>query len=130
MPSPRRRPRAEDRAPARPGPDRAAHRLLKERLTKLARSMDRADADLERTRGRLAALSAELGGGVPGFRALQTQEQVLPFRDAARRYLLEATQLFGGDPRGLARALGVSYFALRRLLARYDVPFPAARARR
>jgi hypothetical protein len=32
--------------------------------------------------------------------------------------------------RGLAKALGVSYFSLRRLLARYDVAFPAARSRK
>jgi hypothetical protein len=99
-------------------------------MIQLGRSIERADADLERVRGRLAQLSAELGDGAAGFRALQTRERVVPFREAARRYLVEATQLFSGDPRGLARALGVSYFALRRLLARYDVPFPAARARR
>ena len=94
------------------------------------RALDRTEGELEKARGRLAQLSAELVGGVPGFRPLQTRDQVVPFRDAARRYLVEATQFFGGDPRGLARSLGVSYFALRRLLARYDVPFPAARARR
>jgi hypothetical protein len=55
---------------------------------------------------------------------------VLPFREAARRYLLTATQLFERDPRGLAKALGVSYFSLRRLLARYDVAFPAVRSRK
>ncbi len=31
---------------------------------------------------------------------------------------------------GLAKALGVSYFSLRRLLAPYDVALPAARSRR
>jgi hypothetical protein len=99
-------------------------------MARLGRSIDRAEADLEKARGRLAQLSAELVDGAPGFRAVQAREQIVPFRDAARRYLLEAAQLFGRDPRGLARSLGVSYFALRRLLARYDVPFPAARARR
>jgi hypothetical protein len=81
-------------------------------------------------RGRLAQLSGDLVQAVPGFRPLNAREDVLPFREAARRYLLAAAKLFAGDPRGLARALGVSYFALRRLLTRYDVPFPSVRPRR
>ena len=48
----------------------------------------------------------------------------MPFHEAARRYLLASAKLFEGDPRGLAERLGVSYFALRRLLKRYEVPFP------
>jgi hypothetical protein len=129
MPS-RERARPAPHADALASADRGTRRVLQQRVARLGRAIDRAGADLEKARGRLAQLSAELVGGAPGFRALQTREQVVPFRDAARRYLLEATQLFSGDPRGLARSLGVSYFALRRLLARYDVPFPAARARR
>jgi hypothetical protein len=78
----------------------------------------------------LAQLSAELAAAVPGFRPLAARGDVLPFREAARRYLLAAAQLFEGDARGLAQALGVSYFALRRLLARYEVPYPGARSRK
>jgi DNA-binding NarL/FixJ family response regulator len=97
---------------------------------RLTHEIERTEAEMEVARGKLAQLSGELVRSVPGFQPLQTREDVLPFREAARRYLLAATQLFGGDPRGLARALGVSYFALRRLLARYDVPFPTVRPRR
>lgn len=123
------RARAGRATPSQDG-DPAERRELQDRVARLGRTMDRTEAELEKARGRIAKLSAELLGGVPGFRGLQSPEQVLPFREAARRYLLDAAQLFTGDPRGLSRALGVSYFALRRLLARYDVPFPAARARR
>jgi ActR/RegA family two-component response regulator len=97
---------------------------------RLTHEIERTEAEMEEARGRLAQLSGALVRAVPGFAALQSREDVLPFREAARRYLLAAAQLFTGDPRGLSRALGVSYFALRRLLARYDVPFPAARPRR
>jgi DNA-binding NarL/FixJ family response regulator len=86
--------------------------------------------EMEEARGRLAQLSGDLVRAVPGFRPLSSREDVLPFREAARRYLLAAAQLFQGDARGLAKALGVSYFALRRLLARYEVPFPVARSRK
>lgn len=86
--------------------------------------------ETEAARGKLAQLSGDLVRAVPGFRPLHAPEDVLPFREAARRYLLAAAQLFEGDARGLAKALGVSYFAMRRLLARYQVPFPAARSRR
>lgn len=92
---------------------------------RLTRLIERNQEETEAARGKLAQLAGELVHAVPGFRSLQTVEDVLPFREAARRYLLAAAQLFEGDARGLARALGVSYFALRRLLARYDVPFPA-----
>ncbi len=97
---------------------------------RLTHEVERTEAEMEAARGKLAQLSGELVRAVPGFRPLHSREDVLPFREAARRYLLAATQLFTGDPRGLALALGVSYFALRRLLARYDVPFPAVRPRR
>jgi DNA-binding response OmpR family regulator len=97
---------------------------------RLTHELERTEAAMQEARGRLAQLSGELVQAVPGFRPLHAREDVLPFREAARRYLLAAAKLFGGDPRGLARALGVSYFALRRLLARYEVPFPAARPRR
>jgi len=97
---------------------------------RLTGDLERTEAAMEEARGKLAQLSGELVRAVPGFRPLSSREDVLPFREAARRYLLASAQLFAGDPRGLARALGVSYFALRRLLARYDVPFPAVRPRR
>jgi hypothetical protein len=97
------------------------------RLTLL---IERNEEETETARGKLAQLSGDLVRAVPGFRPLHAREDVLPFREAARRYLLASAQLFAGDARGLAKALGVSYFALRRLLARYAVPFPGARARR
>jgi DNA-binding NarL/FixJ family response regulator len=110
------------------GLDRALELAIDRR--RLTREIERNEAEMAEARGRLAQLSGELVQAVPGFRPLNAREDVLPFREAARRYLLAAAKLFAGDPRGLARALGVSYFALRRLLARYDVPFPAARPRR
>jgi hypothetical protein len=96
------------------------------RLTLL---IERNEAETEDARGRLAQLSGELVRAVPGFRPLHAREDVLPFREAARRYLLAASRLFEGGARGLAKALGLSYFALRRLLSRYDVPFPTRPAR-
>lgn len=116
---------AEDSAA---GFDRALDLAIDRR--RLTHEIERTEAEMAEARGRLAQLSGELVQAVPGFRPLHAREDVLPFREAARRYLLAAAKLFAGDPRGLARALGVSYFALRRLLARYDVPFPAARPRR
>lgn len=97
---------------------------------RLTRLIEKNQEESEAARGKLAQLSGDLVRAVPGFRPLHSPEDVLPFREAARRYLLAAAQLFEGDARGLAKALGVSYFALRRLLARYQVPFPAARSRR
>ncbi len=97
---------------------------------RLTRLIEKNQEETETARGKLAQLSGDLVRAVPGFRPLHAPEDVLPFREAARRYLLAAAQLFEGDPRGLAKSLGVSYFALRRLLARYEVPFPAARSRR
>jgi CheY-like chemotaxis protein len=110
------------------GFDRSLELALDRR--RLTREIERTEAEMADARGRLAQLSGELVQAVPGFRAVNSRDDVLPFREAARRYLLASAKLFAGDPRGLARALGVSYFALRRLLARYDVPFPAARPRR
>jgi DNA-binding NarL/FixJ family response regulator len=110
------------------GIDRALDLAIDRR--RLTNELERTEAEMQEARGRLAQLSGELVQAVPGFRPLNAREDVLPFREAARRYLLAAAKLFAGDPRGLARALGVSYFALRRLLARYEVPFPAARRRR
>lgn len=115
--------------PASPeGIDRALELAIDRR--RLTHEIERTEAEMQEARGRLAQLSGELVAAVPGFRPLSSREDVLPFREAARRYLLAAAKLFAGDPRGLARALGVSYFALRRLLARYEVPFPAVRPRR
>lgn len=119
---------AGDAAEAAAGVERALELALDRR--RLTHEIERTEAEMEAARGRLAQLSGELVRAVPGLHPLQTREDVLPFREAARRYLLAATRLFGSDPRGLARALGVSYFALRRLLARYEVPFPSARPRR
>lgn len=97
---------------------------------RLSRLIERNQEESEAARVKLAQLSGDLVRAVPGFRPLHAPEDVLPFREAARRYLLAAVQLFEGNARGLAKALGVSYFALRRLLARYEVPFPASRSRR
>jgi CheY-like chemotaxis protein len=103
------------------------HALDRRRLIAL---IERSEAQVEEARGKLAQLSGDLTRAVPGFRPLHARGDVLPFREAARRYLLASAQLFEGDPRGLAKALGVSYFALRRLLARYEVPYPGARSRK
>lgn len=97
---------------------------------RLTRVIERNQEETEVARGKLAQLAGDLVHAVPGFRPLHAPEDVLPFREAARRYLLAAARLFEGDARGLAKALGVSYFALRRLLARYEVPFPAVRSRK
>ena len=97
---------------------------------RLTHSIERNEEELEAARASLSRLSGDLVGAVPGLWPLRAREDVLPFREAARRYLLNATRFYAGDARGLAAALGVSYFALRRLLARYDVAFPSARARR
>ncbi len=110
------------------GFERALDRALERR--RLIAVVERSEAQMEEARGRLAQMSGELTRAVPGFRPLHARGDVLPFREAARRYLLAAAQLFEGDPRALAKALGVSYFALRRLLARYEVPYPAARSRK
>lgn len=94
------------------------------RLTRVVEQSEAAAAD---ARTRLAQLSGELARSLPGFRPPTTPEDVLPFREAARRYLLASARLFEGDSRALAARLGVSYFALRRLFTRYDIPLPAQR---
>lgn len=90
---------------------------------RLARLVERAESEAAEARARLA----RIGGGralLPGFHPPATQEAVLPWSAAARLYLVHCARIFDGDPRGLAERLGMSYFALRRLLKRYEVPFP------
>ena len=89
---------------------------------RLTRMIEQHEAEVERARGRLAALPGPGAAGLAG--APPTRADVRPFREAARRYLAAAARLHEGDPHGLAEKLGVSYFGLRRLLARHDVPFP------
>lgn len=96
---------------------------------RLARLIERNEAEVEAARDKLAHLGGDLARALPGFRPPQTPSDVLPFREAAHRYLQAATRLCDGDAKGLARRLGLSYFALRRLLARYEVRFPS-RSRR
>ena len=96
---------------------------------RLAMLIARSETELEEARERLARLGGDLTLGLPGLRPPASVEAVIPFQDAARQYLAAAAKLFDGDPRGLADRLGISYFALRRLLKRYEVPFPG-RARR
>lgn len=95
------------------------------RLTRVVEQSEAAAAD---ARIRLAQLSGELARSMPGFRPPVAPEDVLPFREAARRYLLASARLFVGDGKGLANRLGVSYFALRRLFARYEIPLPSQRS--
>lgn len=90
---------------------------------RLVRLIERSATEMEQARASLAALGAG-GVGLPGLRPAATREAVLPFDEAVRRYLDSASRLFEGDPKGLAKRLGVSYFALRRLLKRHAVPFP------
>src|SRR5512138_572554 len=94
---------------------------------RLTRLIEASEAEIDVARGRLTQLSGELARVLPRFGPRPTQEDVLPFDEAARGYLAAAARLFEGDAKGLAARLGVSYFALRRLLARYDVPFPKRR---
>lgn len=91
--------------------------------------IDRNEAEVEAARGKLAQLSGDLARALPGLRPPHSRDDVIPFKEAAKRYLEAASRLFPGDAKELAGRLGVSYFALRRLLARYEVPFPA-RSRR
>jgi hypothetical protein len=91
---------------------------------RLTRLIDRKKADIEAARAHLAELSGELDRTASHFGRPYSREDVLPFEEAARRYLAASARLFEGDAQGLARRLGVSYFALRRLLARYSVPLP------
>ena len=94
---------------------------------RLRRRIEENEAEVEAARGSLAQLSGELARSLPGFRPPQARDDVVRFFQAAQRYLLAATRLYSGNARGLAVRLGVSYFALRRLLARYEVPFPRSR---
>jgi len=91
---------------------------------RLARLIEQSEAEVGRARDRLARLGSGFAVGLPGLRLPATAEAVVPFEEAARRYLSACTKLFEGDPRGLAERLGVSYYGLRRLLRRYGVPFP------
>ena len=94
---------------------------------RLRRRIEENEAEVEAARAKLAHLSGDLARSLPGFRPPQGRADVVPFQEAARRYLLAATRLYSGNARGLAGRLGLSYFALRRLLARYEVPFPRSR---
>lgn len=97
---------------------------------RLTRIIERNQEEAEQARDRLARLAGDLAQALPGLRPPHTRDDVIPFTEAARRYLAAAVRLFEGDPHGLARQLGISYFALRRLLARYDVPFPGRSRKR
>jgi CheY-like chemotaxis protein len=90
---------------------------------RLVRLLEESEEHARSARESLAALGAG-GLGLPGLRSPAAREAVLPFEEASRRYLAAAARLFEGDPAGLAKALGVSYFALRRLLRRHRVPIP------
>ena len=91
---------------------------------RLTRLIEQNEAEVEEARRRLAHMSGNPGTSLPGLRPPQTTESVIPFDEAAKRYLMAAAKLFDGDPQGLSTRLGVSYFALRRLLKRYGVAFP------
>jgi DNA-binding NarL/FixJ family response regulator len=94
---------------------------------RLTRIVEQSEAAATDARTRLAQLSGELARSLPGFRPPQTPDDVLPFKEAARRYLLASVRLFEGDSKGLAARLGVSYFSLRRLFTRYEIPLPTPR---
>jgi len=90
---------------------------------RLSRLIEQSEAEVEEARERLARLGS-VAMSLPGLRPPPTADAVVPFEEAARRYLSACAKLFEGDPRGLAQRLGVSYYGLRRLLRRYGVPFP------
>jgi CheY-like chemotaxis protein len=94
---------------------------------RLTRLIEANEAEIDVARGRLTQLSGELARVLPRFGPRPSRDDVLPFDEAARGYLAASARLFEGDAKGLAARLGVSYFALRRLLARYGVPFPKRR---
>ena len=94
---------------------------------RLTRVIEKNEAEVQAARGRLAQLSGDLARSLPGFRPPHSRQEVAAFKEAAKRYLAAAARLYEGDAAGLARGLGVSYFALRRLLAKYEVPFPRSR---
>ncbi len=91
---------------------------------RLSRLIERSEADVDEARQRLARLGGSLALGLPGLRPPPSADAVVPFHEAARRYVAACAKLFEGDPNGLAQRLGLSYSALRRLLKRYGVPFP------
>jgi CheY-like chemotaxis protein len=91
---------------------------------RLTRLIEQNEAEVEQARRRLAHLSGNLGTSLPGLRPPQTPEAVIPIDEAVHRYLAASARIFDGDPQGLAKRLGISYFALRRLLSRHGVPFP------
>jgi CheY-like chemotaxis protein len=74
------------------GVERAVERAMDRR--RLLAVIERSESQLEEARGKLAQMSGELVRAVPGFRPLHSRSDVLPFREAARRYLLAAAQLF------------------------------------
>jgi DNA-binding NtrC family response regulator len=88
----------------------------------LTRLIERSEAQAGEARDRLARLGH--ASHLPGLRPPESREAVIPFQEAAKRYLQAAAKIYAGDPRGLAAKLGISYFAMRRLLKRYGVPFP------
>ena len=91
---------------------------------RLTRLIEHNEAEVDEARKRLQRMSGNLGPSLPGLRPPQTPEAVVPLEEAVRRYLEAAARIFEGDPRGLASRLGISYFALRRLLKKHSVPFP------
>ena len=91
---------------------------------RLTRLIERNEAEVDQARQRLNRMTGHLGPTLPGLRPPQTAEAVIPIEEAIRRYLLAAARIFEGDPQGMAKKLGISYFALRRLLKRHGVPFP------
>jgi DNA-binding NtrC family response regulator len=91
---------------------------------RLTRLIERNEAEVDQARQRLSRMTGHLGPTLPGLRPPQTAEAVIPIEEAIRRYLLAAARIFEGDPQGMAKRLGISYFALRRLLKRHGVPFP------
>lgn len=91
---------------------------------RLTRLIEHNEAEVDEARQRLQRMTGHLGPTLPGLRPPQTVEAVIPLEEAIRRYLQAAARIFEGDPQGMAKRLGISYFALRRLLKRHEVPFP------
>jgi DNA-binding NarL/FixJ family response regulator len=91
---------------------------------RLTRLIEHNEAEVDEARQRLQRLTGQLGPSLPGLRPPQTSEAVIPLDEAVGRYLQAAARIFEGDPQGMAKKLGISYFALRRLLKRHDVAFP------
>jgi DNA-binding NtrC family response regulator len=91
---------------------------------RLTRLIEQNEAEVDEARHRLQRIAGQIGPSLPGLRPPQTAEAVIPLAEAIRRYLQAAARIFDGDPQGMAKRLGISYFALRRLLKRHEVPFP------